>query len=61
LLALDYTLKPVLGALGARDILDAVYATDAQFASHITHGHVPDDDVKTRLDRSLQAFIARCH
>ena len=30
LLALDYALKPVLAALGARDILDGVFATDAQ-------------------------------
>ena len=34
LLALDYALKPVLAALGARHILDAVYAVDAQFTPH---------------------------
>jgi hypothetical protein len=34
LLALDYALKPVLAALGARHILDTVYAVDAQFAPH---------------------------
>ena len=53
LLALDYALKPVLAALGARHILDAVYATDAQFTPHAIHGHVAHDDVVRRIDRAL--------
>ena len=53
LLALDYALKPVLAALGARHILDAVYATDAQFAPHRVHGHVADDEVTRRIERAL--------
>ena len=53
LLALDYALKPVLAALGARHILDAVYATDAQFTPHAAHGHVADDDVAERIERAL--------
>jgi FMN reductase len=53
LLALDYALKPVLAALGARHLLDAVYATDAQFTPHAVHGHVAHDDVVQRLDRAL--------
>jgi len=32
LLAIDYALKPVLSALGAREILQGVYLTDAQIA-----------------------------
>ena len=32
-LALDYALKPVLSALGARHVLDGVFATDAQLRS----------------------------
>lgn len=53
LLALDYALKPVLAALGARHILDAVYAVDAQFVPHAVHGHVAHDDVVRRIDRAL--------
>ena len=53
LLALDYALKPVLAALGARHILDSVYAVDAQFAPHATHGHVADDDIVRRIEHAL--------
>jgi FMN reductase len=53
LLALDYALKPVLAALGARHILDAVYAIDAQFTPHAVHGHVAHDDVTRRIERAL--------
>ena len=53
LLALDYALKPVLAALGARHILDSVFAVDAQFAPHAVHGHVADDDVTLRIERAL--------
>src|SRR6201996_7780842 len=53
LLALDYALKPVLAALGARHILDAVYAIDAQFVPHALHGHVAHDDVVQRIERAL--------
>nr|MDP9125329.1 NAD(P)H-dependent oxidoreductase [Pseudomonadota bacterium] len=53
LLALDYALKPVLAALGARHILDSIYAVDAQFAPHALHGHVAHDDVVQRIARAL--------
>ena len=53
LLALDYALKPVLAALGARHILDAVYAVDAQFTPHTVHGHVAHDEVARRVERAL--------
>jgi len=53
LLALDYALKPVLAALGARHILDPVYAVEAQFAAHAVHGHVAHDDVTQRIERAL--------
>jgi FMN reductase len=53
LLALDYALKPVLAALGARHILDSVFATDAQFAPHVIHGHVAEDDIVQRIERAL--------
>ena len=58
-LALDYALKPVLAALGARDILDGVFATDHQLAAHESGGYVPDDALVERLDRALQPLISR--
>lgn len=54
LLALDYALKPVLCALGARDILDGVFATDQQLAPHASGGYVPDAELLDRLDRALE-------
>jgi len=56
LLALDYTVKPVLMALGARHILDGVFATDAQLQPHETGGFVPDPALLQRLDRALQGL-----
>ena len=53
LLALDYALKPVLAALGARHLLDSIYAVDAQFTPHAVFGHVPHDDVAQRIERAL--------
>jgi FMN reductase len=50
LLALDYALKPVLAALGARDIRDAVYASDAQLPPE-AGGHVPVAELRERLDQ----------
>jgi FMN reductase len=53
LLALDYALKPVLSALGARHILDTVYAVDAQLREDGRCGYVVHDDVTARVDRAL--------
>jgi len=55
LLALDYAVRPVLAALGARHILDGVFATDAQWQPHEA-GYVPDDELVERLDRALQGL-----
>lgn len=60
LLALDYALKPVLAALGARDILDGVFATDAQLAPLPGGGYAPDDALLARLERALEPVAARC-
>ena len=56
LLALDYALKPVLWALGARHFLDGVFATDAQFRKRPDGSYLPDEAVSERLDRSLQGL-----
>jgi FMN reductase len=57
LLAIDYALKPVLGALGARHILDGVFATDSQFDTDELHGRRPDAEVHARLLRALQPLL----
>ncbi|MCT9115589.1 NADPH-dependent FMN reductase [Cupriavidus gilardii] len=59
LLALDYALKPVLSALGARDILDGIYATDQQLPSRPEGGYTATGDIVERLDRSVQRVAAR--
>lgn len=59
LLALDYALKPVLSALGARDILDPVFATDAQIPKHQTLGYSPLPEVIERIGLALQSLIDR--
>jgi FMN reductase len=58
LLALDYALKPVLSALGARDILDAVYASDAQIPT-VEGRYEVDAEIGTRVDQSLRSVIER--
>ena len=59
LLALDYALKPVLGALGARHILDAVFATDDQFDLGADQQRVPHASVLDRIDRALWPVVHR--
>lgn len=59
LLALDYALKPVLSALGARHVLDGVFATDAQLLRHESGGYVPEPELLARLDRALEPLALR--
>jgi FMN reductase len=62
LLALDYSLKPVLSALGARELLDAVYASDAQIErlpDEQGGGFHVDAAIVARVERSLQGVIDR--
>lgn len=65
LLAVDYALRPVLAALGAREILDTVFATDAQFERDDEHGEAggwrPDAAVRERLQRALAGTVATGH
>jgi FMN reductase len=58
-LALDYALKPVLSALGARHVLDGVFATDAQLRRHEAGGFVPEPDLIARIDRALAPLAPR--
>ena len=58
-LALDYALKPVLSALGARDILDPVFATDAQVIRNETGGYSPLPEVVERVEFALRVLVDR--
>lgn len=53
LLAIDYALKPVLHALGARHIADAVFVADAQAPRGADGAYAPEPAVLQRLDRAL--------
>lgn len=59
LLALDYGLKPVLSALGARDILDGVYAVDSQMPRDAQGQYRADEALRQRLERALQPLLRR--
>jgi FMN reductase len=56
LLALEYALKPVLAALGARHVLDPVYVVDSAWNAHEQHGRVPTPDVIARIDEALRGL-----
>lgn len=59
LLALDYALKPVLSALGARDILDAVFAADAQIGRRDSGAYGFDLEIEHRLHDAVRALQQR--
>ncbi|MET0962265.1 MAG: NADPH-dependent FMN reductase [Noviherbaspirillum sp.] len=49
MLALDYALRPVLSALGARHVLPSIYATDAQVLWTQEGGLALDQDIALRI------------
>ena len=51
LLVLDYALKPVLGALGASDILQGVYVIDEQIQLGTNGDLLIGEDIKARFHR----------
>ncbi len=59
LLAMDYALKPVLSALGTRDVLDAVYATDTQLPKHEAQGYASTPEIDSRLARAADLVQRR--
>ena len=56
LLALEYALKPVLAALGARHVLDPVYVVDSAWNTHEQWGRVPTLEVIARIDDALSGL-----
>jgi FMN reductase len=51
-LAVDYALKPVLSALGTREVLDTVYATDSQLAKLADGIYTANTEIEERLHRA---------
>ena len=58
MLALDYALRPVLQALGSRQILPGVYATDAQINVLAEGGAHVEGDLQRRLHDGLDNLVA---
>lgn len=61
MLALDYALRPVLSALGARHVLPSIYATDAQIVWNADNGLVLDPGIAQRVADGVQHLSANLH
>ncbi|OBR62568.1 FMN reductase (NADPH) [Paenibacillus oryzae] len=61
LLAVDYSLKPVLTALGARHIMGGVYATDQLVDRLPEGGYKLAEEITIRLDASLEQLNEELH
>lgn len=59
LLAVDYALKPVLSALGTRDILDTVYGIDVQLPKSSTGHYNSTQELDARLERAADNLFRR--
>ncbi len=58
MLALDYALRPVLSALGARHVLPSIYATDAQVLWSEQQGLQLDADIAERIADGVERLAA---
>lgn len=58
MLALDYALRPVLLALGAKQVLPSIYATDAQIGWDTEKGIVVDPDIARRVNDGVSHLSA---
>ena len=57
MLALDYALRPVLQALGAKHILPGIYATDAQVPLSPEGSYQVDASIGIRLDEAVHNIV----
>ncbi len=57
MLALDYSLRPVLQSLGAKHILPGIYATDAQVTLSEGGSYQVTPDIGERLDDAVHTLI----
>ncbi|GAA3401320.1 NADPH-dependent FMN reductase [Paenibacillus hodogayensis] len=58
LLSIDYSLKPVLAALGATRLQTGAYIVDSQVLRDDQGRFLIEEDARKRLQESLQSFIA---
>lgn len=58
MLALDYALRPVLSALGARHVLPSIYATEAQVKWTAEEGLILDPDIAQRVTEGIEHLSA---
>jgi FMN reductase len=58
MLALDYSLRPVLQSLGAKQILSGIYATDAQVSVSESGVYQVSDEIGQRLDVAVNGLIS---
>lgn len=58
MLALDYSLRPVLQALDARHILPGIYATDAQITKTPEGHYQISPDIGSRLDEAVNRLVS---
>ncbi|GAA5164552.1 NADPH-dependent FMN reductase [Viridibacterium curvum] len=57
-LALDYSLRPVLAALGARDVIPGVFAIDSQLQWNAETAHLQiDPAIDERLDAAVRTLV----
>ena len=57
MLALDYSLRPVLQSLGAKHILPGIYATDAQVTVNESGSYQVSADIRQRLDDAVNTLL----
>ena len=57
MLAVDYALRPVLQSLGARHILQGIFATDSQVTLMPEGSYHVDAGIAARLDEAVEALV----
>ena len=57
MLALDYSLRPVLQSLGAKQILSGIYATDSQVSVSDSGAYQVSEEIGQRLDEAVNTLI----
>ena len=57
MLALDYSLRPVLQSLGAKHILPGIYATDSQVTVNESGSYQVSTDIGQRIDDAVNTLI----
>nr|WP_315463159.1 NADPH-dependent FMN reductase [uncultured Rhodoferax sp.] len=57
MLALDYSLRPVLQSLGAKHILPGIYATDSQVTVNESGSYQVSADIGQRIDDAVNTLI----